>query len=81
MSTYAHTFFQKMTLEEKVGQLLMVNFHGEVANEEAKILIQDTKEGGIIYYNWSNGLSSPEQVQDLSFGLQKLTQNNRIPSF
>jgi beta-N-acetylhexosaminidase len=70
---------QTMTLEEKVGQLLMVNFHGEVANNEAKTLIQDTKVGGIIYYNWSNGLSSPEQVQDLSFGLQKLTQNNRIP--
>lgn len=70
---------QTMTLEEKVGQLLMVHFHGEVVNEDARTLIHDTKVGGIIYYNWSNGLNSPEQVQNLSFGLQKLTQDNRLP--
>lgn len=66
-----------MTLEEKVGQLLMVHFHGEVANEEARTLIQETKVGGIIYYNWSNGLTSSKQVQALSIGLQKLTKENR----
>lgn len=70
---------QTMTLEEKVGQLMMVHFHGEVANEDARTLIQDTKVGGIIYYNWSNGLHSPEQVQSLSAGLQMLTQSNKIP--
>jgi beta-N-acetylhexosaminidase len=68
-----------MTLEEKVGQLLMVHFHGETANAEAQILIQETKVGGIIYYNWSNGLYSQTQVATLSAGLQKLTENNRIP--
>ena len=67
----------EMSLEEKVGQLLMVHFHGEVANEDAKILIQETKVGGIIYYNWSNGLSSPEQVHTLSSGLQKLARESR----
>jgi beta-N-acetylhexosaminidase len=68
-----------MTLEEKVGQVLMVHFHGEAANEDAKRLVQDTHVGGIIYYNWANGLSSPHQVQTLSFGLQKLAQKNRLP--
>lgn len=67
---------QQLSLEEKVGQLLMVHFRGEVANEEAKTLIQDTKVGGIIYYNWSNGLHSPEQVRALSEGLQELA---RVP--
>lgn len=70
---------QILSLEEKVGQLLMVHFHGEIANEEARSLIQDTKVGGIIYYNWSNGLHSPQQVQILSAGLQKFAQKNRIP--
>lgn len=63
-----------MTLEEKVGQLLMVHFHGQEANEDAKTLIQKTHVGGIIYYNWSNELSSPEQVKSLSQGLQQLAQ-------
>jgi beta-N-acetylhexosaminidase len=74
---------EKMSLEEKVGQLLMVHFRGENANEEARILIQEVGVGGIIYYNWSNGLNSPEQVRHLSLGLQKLTMDNRfqIPLF
>lgn len=68
-----------MSLEEKVGQILMVHFHGEVANDDAKILVQDAKVGSIIYYNWSNGLISPAQVQGLSAGLQQLAKENRIP--
>lgn len=63
-----------MSLEEKVGQILMVHFHGEDVNEEAQVLIQDIKVGGIIYYNWSNGLTSAEQVSKLSVDLQKLAQ-------
>ena len=54
----------------------MVHFHGEEVNEEARVLVQDTKVGGIIYYNWANGLDSPEQVQGLSKGLQLLARSN-----
>ncbi len=68
-----------LSLEEKVGQLLMVHFQGEVANEDARVLIQDVKVGGIIYYNWSNGLHSPQQVQALSTDLQIFTQTNQNP--
>ena len=68
-----------MTLEEKVGQLLLVHFNGEKVNNDAKILVQDTKVGGIIYYNWSNGLHSPKQIQTLSTDLQKLTEKNQNP--
>lgn len=71
-------FVEKMTLEEKAGQLLMVHFHGETANGEAETLICDTKVGGIVYYNWSNGLNSPAQVKNLSSGLQELAENNRL---
>lgn len=68
-----------MSLEEKVGQILMVHFHGETINDDAKTLVQDTKVGSIIYYNWSNGLISPSQIQALSLGLQELAKGNRIP--
>jgi beta-N-acetylhexosaminidase len=67
----------EMSLEEKVGQVLMAHFYGEEMNEEAKRLVQDVKVGGIIYYNWANGLTSPSQVQSLSFDLQQLAQKNR----
>lgn len=68
-----------MTLEEKIGQLLIVHFNGEAINEDAKTLIQDIHAGGIIYYNWSNSLSSPEQVSNLSRDLQTLASQNRYP--
>lgn len=64
--------FQEMTLEQKVGQIMMVHFHGEEANDDAAFLVRDLGVGGIIYYNWSNGLHSPEQVRRLSAGLQEL---------
>lgn len=76
---FGSDLLKKMSLEEKVGQILMVHFHGEVANDDAKILVQDAKVGSIIYYNWSNGLTSPAQVQVLSAGLQQLAKENRIP--
>lgn len=68
------------SLEEKAGQLLMVHFQGDAANEEARALIQDVKVGGIIYYNWANGLHSPEQVRTLSIGLQQLASENLHPT-
>ena len=37
------------------------------------------KVGGIIYYNWANGLHSPEQIQALSQGLQTLADTNQHP--
>lgn len=60
-----------------MGQLLLVHFNGELANEDARVLIQQVHVGGIIYYAWSNGLTSPQQVHELSLGLQNLVQQNR----
>lgn len=71
------SLIDEMTLEEKVGQLLMVHFKGETRNQEAKILIQKLHVGSIIYYNWANGLKSPFQVRKLSKDLQKLAHETR----
>lgn len=68
---------EELSLEEKVGQLLIVHFHGEIANEEARSLVQDLSIGGIIYYQWANGLHNPQQVQNLSQSLQQLARHNR----
>ncbi len=67
----AHADF---TLEEKVGQLLMVHMAGKEVNEDAKILIQEAHVGGIIYFRSLNGLESKEQVKKLSSDLQSLAK-------
>src|SRR5262245_58008129 len=63
-----------MTLEEKVGQLLILCFEGREVNEDAKRLVEETHPGGFIFYNDTNDLDSPEQVHGLSLGLQKLSK-------
>lgn len=72
-----------LSLEEKVGQLLMVHFNGKEANEEAAEFIQEIHVGGIIYYQWANGLESPDQVLNLSLGLQQIAKKtpHSIPLF
>ncbi len=65
-----------MTIEEKVGQVIMAHFNGETANDAARALIQGVKVGGIILYNFSNGLNSPEQVRALNGGLQQMNRAN-----
>ena len=69
---------QAMSLEEKVGQLLMVHFIGEEVNDDARKLVQQAHVGGIIYFRTANGLTSPDQVRRLSRSLQDLA---RIPVF
>ncbi|WP_158227765.1 glycoside hydrolase family 3 protein [Estrella lausannensis] len=61
----------ELSLEEKVGQLLMVHFYGQSANKDSDYLIQDIGVGGIVYFNWCNELKSPMQVQQLSNTLQE----------
>lgn len=65
-----------MTIEEKVGQMLMPFFTGETVNEQAKLLIERAHVGNIILYSWANGLHNPEQVQKLTNALQLLAQSN-----
>lgn len=83
LATMHASLIDQMSVEEKVGQILMVHFKGEVANAEAEALIQKLYIGSIIYYNWANGLHSPEQVRLLSHGLQALAKKTHmgIPLF
>jgi beta-N-acetylhexosaminidase len=77
------TNVKELSIEDKVGQLLIVHFNGEDANSQARQLIEEAHVGGFIYYNWSNGLKSPEQVQRLSNGLQRMADRHphHIPLF
>lgn len=63
-----------LTLEAKVGQIIMAHFHGNYANENARVLLQDVGVGGIILYNFSNELQDPAQVRKLTRGLVEMSQ-------
>jgi beta-glucosidase-like glycosyl hydrolase len=70
--------YADLSLEEKIGQLLLVHFNGTCANEDSAALLTQAHVGGLIYYTWANELSSPAQVKELSASLQK--QNpSRVP--
>lgn len=73
----------QLTIEEKVGQILMVHFHGEEANLNAEILIRKAYIGSFILYNWSNGLHNRDQVKKMCEGLNGIALSNahKIPLF
>jgi beta-N-acetylhexosaminidase len=84
---YAAETLAAMSLEEKVGQLFMVYVHGETADADQADAVSSNRErlgadngaafvaaykpGGIIYFDWANGLQDPAQVARLSNGLQE----------
>ena len=68
-----------MTIEEKVGQLMMVGFSGTEQSAKAVELIKNKYIGGIIYFD--RNLSSPKQVAELSNSLQEsaMESKNQLP--
>lgn len=72
-----------MSLEEKVGQLFLVHFVGDEVNSDSERLISEAHVGGIIYFRWANGLSTPKKVFNLSQQLQRqaLASSAAIPLF
>ncbi len=78
----------RMTLEEKVGQLFVTYAYGQTAdttdpvdvahNEQdlgvanGQELIEKYHVGGVIYFAWSNNVANPEQIAGLSNGLQQV---------
>ncbi len=82
-SLFSSQYHDDLTIEEKVGQILMVHFNGDKVTRETKTLIQEIKIGGIIYYKWANSLKSQAEVRDLSSALQTLAKSSKhsIPLF
>ncbi|WP_339235525.1 beta-N-acetylhexosaminidase [Paenibacillus sp. FSL R5-0517] len=60
----------ELTLEQKVGQLLMCGFHGQHADEQITHLIRDYHIGGVIYFR--RNVHSVDQLTKLSAELQDM---------
>lgn len=63
----------KMSLEEKVGQMVMCGFDGQTASAEIIDLIENYHIGGVIYF--SRNVKNTKQVYELSRKLQEINTN------
>ena len=70
------TMITEMTIEEKVGQLIMVGFEGTQANETIEAHIRERFVGGIVLF--SRNIESPQQTAELTNELQRLASATRV---
>lgn len=71
-------------LREKIGQMLIIGFHGKTIDEHSAIAnsIEKDNIGGVILFDFNQqsqtfdkNIESPEQVKQLNQQLQRVTQN------
>ncbi|MEI8032452.1 MAG: glycoside hydrolase family 3 protein [Chlorobiaceae bacterium] len=82
-----HARERRVTLSEKIGQMLMIGFRGLDAEDSSQIAreISERHIGGVVLFDYDvpshspqRNISSPEQLQRLTLELQRLS---RIPLF
>lgn len=67
----------KMTLDEKIGQLILAGFQGTYLTDEAKELIHRYKVGGFILF--AHNLEHPAYSVELLNDIKRENQKNDIP--
>jgi len=73
---YAAMLVPRLTLDEEVGQLMLVDFVGTTVNPDTVQMINAEGASGVLYF--SSNISSPEQLRTLNAQLQSLAS---IPLF
>jgi len=68
-----------LTLEEKIGQMVMVGIEGNVLGDDARQMIQQHHVGGIILFK--RNIDNPVQTLSLINELKKINSANKIPLF
>ena len=65
-----------MTLEEKVGQLLIVGFEGIVLYDITKSYIEDLQVGGLVFFG--RNIESKDQVNDLVEDINEIANRTQF---
>lgn len=68
-----------MTLDEKIGQLIIAGFDGIALDDKTKSLIKDDKIGGIILF--SENVESISQLVNLTNSIKSENSSNKISMF
>lgn len=68
MNKLVDTMLANMSIEQKVGQMMMVGIHGPSLDKENQALLQQIQPGGVILYD--DNMKSQAQVRQLNQQLQ-----------
>jgi beta-N-acetylhexosaminidase len=60
-----------LTLEQKIGQLFVVGFHGRTPDAEARALLSEIQPGGFLLFQ--RNIESFDQVYDLTVALREMS--------
>ena len=66
-----------MTLEQKIGQVMIIGFDGTVVDDELRQMICDYHIGGVVLF--ARNIQSPQQVAGLTNDLQKTAISSGNP--
>jgi len=69
----------KMSIDEKIGQMIVVGIEGYDVNDNTKSLLEKSKVGGVILF--SNNVQDASQLLNLLNSLKKVNVQNKIPLF
>lgn len=71
------SFLATMSLDEKIGQMIMAGVEGTIPTKQTTNLIEDYKVGGVIFF--SKNFTSYRQSIDLVNGIKRINSINKIP--
>lgn len=73
---------QRMTLEEKVGQIMVGFFRGGTLSASLQETLRTVRPGGVILYSSTGNIESPSQVARLVVDLQRfVVRTGTVPLF
>jgi beta-N-acetylhexosaminidase len=85
-SSVVRRWMRAMTLHDEVAQLVFIPFHGEAPNSRSREyrkftrLIHETKVGGLILVNWSNGRAIQKaEPYALAAFLNRMQRLSKVP--
>lgn len=79
-SDSAEEILEKLTLEEKVGQMFLIGFEGKEMSAELEKLLETVRPGGILLL--SRNIDSPNQLKKLIKDLEELSlRETGLPLF
>ena len=71
------TLEKSLTLEQKIGQLMVIGFDGTIVDADLRRMISEYHIGGVILF--ARNVQSPQQVAALTKELQKTALENGSP--
>lgn len=72
-------FIDNLSLEEKLGQMIIVGFHGYEINADFRKIIEDYKIGGVILFK--RNIQNSKQLLELNNNIKIINSKNKLPLF